>query len=418
MTDLCSAAGASSPPDEKGVRRGHAVDRGSASIEVAEYGFVPSCGAVLADWGADVIKVERPSGDPLRAHAKAGLTAGTPDFDVVIEQFNRNKRGIAIDLTTDAGHGLLERLIVGADVFLTSYLPSTRQKLRIDTDDVFAINPNLVYARGSGQGQRGPDADTGGFDSVSFWSRGGVGHMLSPPGGPLVMQRAAEGDGPSGMFLAGGIAAALFERARNGPRRGRRCLVARRRGVDPVPRHRRVVGAGDGSAEDGSEPSTNGPTDRVVRHRRRPVADAQHARRRQVLGPGVPRRSRSTTGSATPSTTRPTNDRASRRRSPRGPSTSGPRALRAEGCIFSKMATPLEVLDDVQVTDARLRAAPPHARDGTAGVEPRAVRRRAGGDDARRARRRRAHAGDPCRARARRDARSTRFAADGVIATP
>src|SRR5215831_1131144 len=66
-------------------------------IEVAEYGFVPSCGAVLADWGADVIKVERPSGDPLRAHAKAGLTAGTPDFDVVIEQFNRNKRDIAID---------------------------------------------------------------------------------------------------------------------------------------------------------------------------------------------------------------------------------------------------------------------------------------------------------------------------------
>jgi len=156
---------------------------------------------------------ERPSGDPLRAHAKAGLTAGTPDFDVVIEQFNRNKRDIAIDLTTDAGHALLERLIVDADVFLTSYLPSTRKKLRIDTTDVFAINPNLVYARGSGQGQRGPDADSGGFDSVSFWSRGGVGHMLSPPGGPLVMQRAAQGDGPSGMFLAGGIAAALFERA-------------------------------------------------------------------------------------------------------------------------------------------------------------------------------------------------------------
>src|SRR4029078_8572241 len=111
---------------------------------------------------------------------------------------------------------LLERLIVGADVFLTSYLPSTRKKLRIDTDDIFSVNPSLVFARGSGQGQRGPDADSGGFDSVSFWSRGGVGHMLSPPGGPLVMQRAAQGDGPSGMFLAGGIAAALFERAHTG----------------------------------------------------------------------------------------------------------------------------------------------------------------------------------------------------------
>ena len=110
---------------------------------------------------------------------------------MVIEQFNRNKRDIAIDLTTDAGHALLERLIVDADVFLTSYLPSTRKKLRIDTTDVFAINPNLVYARGSGQGQRGPDADSGGFDSVSFWSRGGVGHMhdldrpWTPPERPI-----------------------------------------------------------------------------------------------------------------------------------------------------------------------------------------------------------------------------------------
>ena len=185
-------------------------------LEVAEYGFVPSAAAVLADWGADVVKVERPGGDPLRSHARSGLTAGTDDFDVTIEQFNRNKRGVAIDLRSPEGRAALDPLIARADVFITSYLPPTRRKLRIDVDDVLAVNPTLVYARGSGQGPRGPDADKGGFDSVAFWSRGGVAHMLSPPDGPLIMQRPAQGDGPSGMFLAGGIAAALLERARTG----------------------------------------------------------------------------------------------------------------------------------------------------------------------------------------------------------
>ena len=125
---------------------------------------------------------ERPQGDPLRAHARAGLTPGTADFDVVIEQFNRNKRGVAIDLRTDAGHTLPSIDWSRRRRRLPHQLPPRRraQKLRIDVDDVFAVNPNLVYARGHGQGQRGPDADTGGFDSVSFWSRGGVAHMLTP----------------------------------------------------------------------------------------------------------------------------------------------------------------------------------------------------------------------------------------------
>ena len=318
-------------------------------IEVAEYGFVPSCGAVLADWGADVIKVERPSGDPLRAHARAGLTAGTPDFDVVIEQFNRNKRDIAIDLRTDAGHALLARLITGADVFLTSYLPSTRAKLRIDPDDVFAIEPNLVYARGHGQGQRGPDADSGGFDSVSFWSRGSVAHMLSPPGGPLVMQRAAQGDGPSGMFLAGGIAAALFERTRTG------------KGV--VVDVSLLAGAVWTMAPDivaSSVLGTEPPRTDVTRARMSPLigpyltADNRWLMLNMLDGPkywdqacraltlddwvGHPEHNTSDDKPRFTETiaTRPIAEWDER--------------LRAEGCIFSKMATPLEVLDDVQVT--------------------------------------------------------------------
>ena len=190
-------------------------------LEVAEQGFVPSAAAILADWGADVVKVERLTGDPLRGYQAAGFVADTGDFNNLWEQFNRNKRGVAIDLRNADGRAALDRLIAWCDVYITSFLPSARAKLRLDPDDVWAINPRAIYARGHGQGQLGPDADQGGFDSVSYWSRGGIGHMLTPPDGPFIMQRGAMGDAPSGAFLAGGIAAGLFQRERT----GRGCVV-------------------------------------------------------------------------------------------------------------------------------------------------------------------------------------------------
>jgi len=185
-------------------------------VELAEFGFVPSCGAVLADWGADVVKVERVTGDPLRHVQGAGLVADTGDFNFLWEQMNRNKRGIALDLRSTDGRAALDRLLEYADVVITNFLPSARASLRLDPEDVWAVNPRLVYAKGHGQGQRGPDADQGGFDSVSYWARGGLGHVLTPTDGPLVMQRAAMGDGPSGAFLAGGVAAALYQREKTG----------------------------------------------------------------------------------------------------------------------------------------------------------------------------------------------------------
>lgn len=185
-------------------------------VELAEHGFVPSCAAVLGDWGADVVKVERPTGDPLRAIMGAGFVADTGDVNFLWELYNRNKRGIALDLRIPEGRTAFDRLIEGADVFITNFLPSARTKLRTHPEDLWAVNPRLVYAKGHGQGQLGPDADEGGFDSVSYWSRGGVGHMLTPADGPMVMQRGAMGDAPSGAMLAGGIAAALFHRERTG----------------------------------------------------------------------------------------------------------------------------------------------------------------------------------------------------------
>ncbi len=192
-------------------------------LEVAEQGFVPSAAAVLADWGADVVKVERPEGDGLRAVMKQGLVAQTGDFDFLVEQVNRSKRNVCLNLKHSESRPVLERLVAWADVFITNQLPQVRRKLRIEPTDLFAINPRLVYARGHGQGTKGPEAEAGGYDAVSFWSRAGVGHMLSGAAG-VVMQRPAQGDIPSGMFLAGGIAAALFARERDG--RGRTVDVA------------------------------------------------------------------------------------------------------------------------------------------------------------------------------------------------
>jgi crotonobetainyl-CoA:carnitine CoA-transferase CaiB-like acyl-CoA transferase len=192
-------------------------------LEVAEQGFVPSAAAVLADWGADVVKVERPEGDALRQVMKQGLVAQTGDFDFLVEQVNRNKRNLCLDLKHPDSRGVLERLVRWADVFITNQLPGVRRRLGIEPADLWAVNPRLIYARGHGQGTKGPDAEAGGYDAVSFWSRAGVGHMLSGPAG-VVMQRPAQGDVPSGMFLAGGIAAALFARERDG--RGRTVDVA------------------------------------------------------------------------------------------------------------------------------------------------------------------------------------------------
>jgi crotonobetainyl-CoA:carnitine CoA-transferase CaiB-like acyl-CoA transferase len=186
-------------------------------IEVADWGFVPSAATVLADWGADVVKVEHPRrGDPIRGLITSGMIPGASGRNFFVEQLSRNKRSVGIDLNVDAGREILYTLVEQADVFLTNFLPEARQRLGITAEDLHALNPRLVYAKGHGQGQRGPDASRGGYDGVSFWARGGIADRLTTPGQPHVTQRPAFGDFIGGMFIAGGISGALYHRERTG----------------------------------------------------------------------------------------------------------------------------------------------------------------------------------------------------------
>ncbi|MEY2925814.1 MAG: hypothetical protein RL367_291, partial [Pseudomonadota bacterium] len=187
-------------------------------VEVSMWAFVPSAGAMLADMGADVIKIEPHTGDPVRGLAMAGIKPGTGGFTFMYEIWNRGKRSVTLDIAAEGALEVLHKMLADADVFLTSLLPPARRKLGIDVEDLRARHPRLIYAVGSGQGVHGPDAEKGGYDTISFWSRTGVASAVTPDDlpYPLPMPGGAFGDSMSGSMLAGGIAAAIAQRAMTG----------------------------------------------------------------------------------------------------------------------------------------------------------------------------------------------------------
>jgi len=188
-------------------------------LEVAMYGFVPSAGAVLREWGADVIKVEHAvTGDPQRGLRQTGLLRVEGDPNPNIEHANRGKRSLGLDMSVPEGKEVLLELARRADVFLTSFLPGHRQKFGIDVDDIRAVNPKIIYARGSALGPRGEESVKGGYDMTAFWCRAGVAATITPEGmtGMISPPGPAFGDTISGTNLAGGIAAALLQRERTG----------------------------------------------------------------------------------------------------------------------------------------------------------------------------------------------------------
>jgi crotonobetainyl-CoA:carnitine CoA-transferase CaiB-like acyl-CoA transferase len=185
-------------------------------IEAAEWVMAPSAGAILADWGADVLKIEQPGrGDTVRSILR---TLGYEvDFDVYTEQNNRNKKSIGLDLNSADGREVFLRLVADADVLITSYLESKREKWGITYEDLRKINPRLIYARSTGQGPKGPEGRDPGYDSVAFWARSSMGHMARAEGTNYAgTPSAGIGDITGGISLAAGIAAALAGRAATG----------------------------------------------------------------------------------------------------------------------------------------------------------------------------------------------------------
>ncbi len=196
-----------------------AVMEGVRVLEVAEHTFVPAASALLADWGADVVKIEPAErGDAMRGLGSTGVVAISGDVHALLEHSNRGKRSLALDLTTQEGLDILYKLAATADVFLTNKLPHTRRKLKIEIEDIRAANPKIIYVAGTGYGERGPEADKGSYDSLAFWCRAGVAiggkpadsEDLPPPPAP------GFGDSIGAMTIAGGIMGALYHRERTG----------------------------------------------------------------------------------------------------------------------------------------------------------------------------------------------------------
>lgn len=192
------------------------VFAGVRIVELAQYVFVPGATVMMADHGAEVIKIEPPvTGDPYRT-LKIGDGREVGATNLAMEQNNRMKKSMALDLKSPEGREALLKLVETADVFVTSLRPKAIRALKLDVDDLRARNPRIIYARGNGLGFRGDEADKPGFDASSFWARGGVCHAMTPPGRQPPSARPSFGDHSGSMALAYGIAGALFKRAMTG----------------------------------------------------------------------------------------------------------------------------------------------------------------------------------------------------------
>jgi crotonobetainyl-CoA:carnitine CoA-transferase CaiB-like acyl-CoA transferase len=187
-------------------------------VEVASHVFVPMSGAVLAEWGAEVVKIEHPmSGDPYRGLLTAGIHKLHHGVDVQFQAVNRGKRSVGLDLKHPDGRRLLSRLLASADVFVTNLRPDARRNLRIDVTDVRSDNPAIIYVSGTAFGPQGPDAGRGGYDSGAYWARSGMQQIFTRaadewPASP----RPAFGDVVGGLTIAGAIGTALYRRGTTG----------------------------------------------------------------------------------------------------------------------------------------------------------------------------------------------------------
>jgi len=183
-------------------------------VELGVWVAGPAAGGILADWGADVIKIEPPTGDPARTFGRMlGIEDGvSPPFELD----NRGKRSIVLDLATPDGQTTALELLRDVDVFITNVRPGALRRIGLDFESVTARNTGLVYGLITGYGDTGPEADRAAYDVAAFWARAGLAHLLTRPGDTPPFQRGGMGDHTAGMTLAAAVCAALVARARTG----------------------------------------------------------------------------------------------------------------------------------------------------------------------------------------------------------
>jgi len=188
--------------------------KGLKVVDFSAYIAGPGAAGILCDWGADVIKVERPEGDNMR-HIFADL-ANDLGANPTFEFDNRGKRGVVLDITKPAARDALAKLAAEADVFLTNVRPVSLRRYGLDDKTLRAANPRLVYTVITGYGLEGPDAHLPGFDVTAFWARSGIGYMTAPKGAEPFMRTSGMGDHTTSLATVSAILAALYERERTG----------------------------------------------------------------------------------------------------------------------------------------------------------------------------------------------------------
>lgn len=195
-----------------------AILEGIKVVELATFIAGPAAGVILADFGADVIKIEPPlRPDPYRGGHLRGSDSPRSDYPYGYIVDNRNKKGIALDIKTEEGREAFERLIEQADVFVTNMPIPTRERLNISYEEIRAINPKIVYASITAYGETGPEAGRPGYDTTALWARTGLMDLVKPaPDSPPARSLPGMGDHPTAMSLFAAIMTGLFRRERTG----------------------------------------------------------------------------------------------------------------------------------------------------------------------------------------------------------
>src|SRR5262245_27468405 len=185
-------------------------------LDVASFIFGPACAAAMADFGADVIKVEAPGiGDPYR-YVHKSLPFPPCELDYLFQQDNRSKRGVVVNLNVESGRAIFMRLVSWADVVITNFPPRVLASLRIRYEDLVPKHPKLIYAQVTGFGETGADMDKPGYDATAYWARTGLMDVVRTCASEPAMSLGGMGDHPSAMTLFSGIMMALYRRERTG----------------------------------------------------------------------------------------------------------------------------------------------------------------------------------------------------------